>query len=77
MQANDITISAFDASTIIGLANSLNEDTAMEEYGLFLTDTSDEQQQGFASKQILMFFANVKVLVRELNTILQQKIEEE
>lgn len=77
MKTETITISAFDAASIRGIANSLQGNIAMEEYGLFLSDTSNKELQGRASDALIQFFANAQFLVRELNTILQSEGQEE
>lgn len=67
MKTNTITITAYDAANILDLANNLKGEAAMEEYGIMLSDPSDEQLRGLSHEALLRFYANVRTLVRMIN----------
>jgi hypothetical protein len=62
-----ISLSLFDASHIIELANNLNGEEALENVSLLLIDSSDEQAKGMALESLLKFYANVRLLTKSLN----------
>ena len=71
-----ITLSLFDAANILDLANNLQGETAIEEYGLMISDPSDEQLRCLCSDAILKFYSNVRTLVHMINFQLDTKRKE-
>ena len=66
-----ISLSVYDASNIVDLANDLHGEEALEDISLMLFDTSDEQMRGIALESILKFYANVRVLTKAINRTIQ------
>ena len=62
-----ISLSVFDASNIVCLANDLHGEEALENVSLLLFDTSDEQMRGIALESILKFYASVRLLTKSIN----------
>lgn len=67
MNKDTISLSLFDASNIIELANNLNGEEALENVSLSLIDSSDEQAKGLALESLLKFYANARLLTKSLN----------
>ena len=61
-----ISLSVYDASNIIDLANDLKAEEALEDISLMLLNTNDEQMKGMALESLLKFYANVRVLTRAI-----------
>ena len=62
-----ISLSVFDASNIVCLANDLHGEEALENISLMLFDSSDEQMRGLALESILKFYASVRLLTKSIN----------
>ena len=65
-----LSISAYDAENIVDLADCLQGEQALEDYGTMLSDPSDEQLRGLSNESILRFYANVRTLVQLINKTL-------
>ena len=65
-----ISMSVYDASYIVDLANDLHGEEALEDISLMLFDTTDEQMRGIALESILKFYANVRVLTKAINRVI-------
>lgn len=66
-----ISLSLFDASNIIDLANDLHGEEAIEDVSLMLSDINDEQMRGIALESILKFYANARILTKAINNALK------
>lgn len=66
-RATTISLSVFDASNIVCLANDLHGEEALENISLMLFDSSDEQMRGLALESILKFYASVRLLTKSIN----------
>lgn len=65
---NVVTVALFDAKYIIDFANELGGEQAIEDC-VYLCDTSeDDIAKGCALQSLTTFYANVRNLVRMLNT---------
>lgn len=76
MQSKTITLSVLDASNILDLASCLQGEQALEDYGVMLSDPSDEQLRGLSNESVLRFYSNVRTLVHMLNRTLNQEGKE-
>lgn len=66
-----ISLSVFDASNIVDLANDLHGEEAIEDVTLLLSDATDEQLRGLALESMLKFYANVRILTKAINKALK------
>lgn len=66
-----ISLSVFDASNIIDLANDLHGEEALEDVSLMLSDFTDEQMRGIALESLMKFYANVRILTKAINNALK------
>lgn len=66
-----ISLSVYDVSNIVDLANDLHAEEALEDVSLMLFDTSDEQMRGMALESILKFYASVRILTKTINRTLK------
>lgn len=76
MLSKTLTIPVLDASNILDLAASLQGEQALEDYGVMLSDPSDEQLRGLSNESMLRFYSNVRTLVHMLNRTLNQEGKE-
>lgn len=76
MQSKTITLSVLDADNILDLASCLQGEQALEDYGVMLSDPSDEQLRGLSNESVLRFYSNVRTLVHMLNRTLNQEGKE-
>lgn len=67
-----LSISAYDAANIVDLAECLEGEKAIEDYGTMLGSPSDEQLRGLSNESILRFYANVRSLVHLINKTLNK-----
>ena len=68
-RAKTISVSKLEAINILDLVNDLGGETAIEEFSIFLGDTSDEQLRGMAAESILRFYANTRILASLLTRL--------
>lgn len=67
MPTKTITIPAIIAANIVDMANDLRGETALEDYGIMISDPSDEQLRGISHESLLRFYVNAKTLTRYIN----------
>lgn len=61
-----ITLSRYDAQSILDLAHDLHAEEALEDAGFILSSNADEDMKADAARSLLHFYANVRCLVRSI-----------
>lgn len=66
-----ITLSRYDAQSILDLAQDLHAEQALEDAAFIFNTIGEEDMKGEAARSLLKFYANVRVLVTCLNNKLK------
>lgn len=61
-----ITLSRYDAQSILDLAHDLHAEDALEDAGFILSSGSYDDMKADAARSLLHFYSNVRSLVRSL-----------
>jgi len=70
-RAKTISLPELEFFNIVDLVNDLQGESALEDFALFLGDTSDEQLRGMAAESLLKFYANTRTVTALINRLLK------
>lgn len=70
-RAKTISLSAFEAGTILDYAHDLHAEQALEDAAFIFNTIGEEDMKGEAARSLLKFYANVRCLVREIESAIK------